>query len=502
LKRFLLLTLILPLHGCVTPAVCTPEGSFDTGRQQALAGKAADFNQGSVCEGESYDAFRSSYQKGYDAGLQLLCSVQNASDDGRDSGLQGENSTGLPLRYQICQGDKGSLEKAYLNAYKRGLEEHCSADTAKNRGDQAGRSNQASLDIDATYLACPQTQRSKLKQAYQNAYVQGLRAYCQPTQHLESIRKQALLNARPSFDPATYGNCAQRFPDLLEAYNAQFYRERDTVVQKLCTFENGLDQGKADAARSNHQLKGAPDFCDEKAQHSYLRGYDRGWVDQKREICLMEDFNERGYRDATSGLPADPRFPELCPTDFYSDLRDRYQTGYERGRRQGSHRPHPDGKHGQPNGKHGQPDDIINACGRVFNFDSEKLQCIKESQNIRHGAAGVVEACGSAFSFSSDRMKCIISAAGRNYNSSKVIKVCKSGVSFSSDVENCITTVKNTQYEPSSAIQTCLETFTMSSDRTACLDFIAKQPRDPSARIRSCKKNFNFASDVLKCVGT
>ncbi len=492
MKRILLLTLLLPLHACVTPAVCTQEGAFDTGRQQALAGKPADFNTGSACEGESYETFRGSYQKGYDTGLQLLCSVQNASDDGRDAGLQGQNVTGLPLRYQICQGDKGSLDKAFMSAYKRGLEEHCSTDTAKNRGDQAGRSNQAALDIDATYLACPQTQRSKLKQAYQNAYLQGLKAYCQPNQHLDSIRKQAQQNSRPSYDPATYGNCAQRFPDLLEAYNAQFYRERDAIVQKLCTFENGLDQGKADAARSNHRLKGAPDFCDEKAQHAYLRGYDRGWSDQKREICLMEDFNERGYRDATNGLAANPYYPELCPSDFYTDIRERYQAGYERGRR---HRPQPDGKH--PN-----HEDVVSACGRIFNFDSEKLQCIKESQNIRHGAPGVVEACGQAFSFSSDRMKCIISAAGRNYNPTTVIKVCKSTTSFNSEVESCIETVKNTRYEPSKAIQTCNETFTMSSDRKACLDYISKEPRDPSPRIQSCKKTFNFSSDVLRCAGT
>jgi hypothetical protein len=465
------------------------------GRQQALAGRPADFNQGSVCESESYEVFRSNYQKGYDTGLQLLCSVQNASDDGRDAGLQGQSATGLPLRYQICQRDKGALEKAFMSAYKRGLEEHCSLDTAKNRGDQAGRSNQASLDMEATYLACPQAQRSRLKQAYQNAYLQGLKSYCQPGQHLESIRAQAQLHARPTYDPATYGNCAQRFPDLLEAYNAQFYRERGALVQKLCTFENGLDQGKADAARSNHRLKGTPEFCDEKAQHAYLRGYDRGWTDQKREICLMEDFNDRGYRDATSGLPADPRFPELCPSDFYTDMRERYHAGYERGRRQSSHRPH-------PNGKHDHRDDTVVVCGRVFNFDSEKMQCIKESQNIRYGAAEVVEACGQAFSFNSDRMKCISSAAGRNYNPKAVITVCKSTTSFNSDVENCITTVKNTRYEPSRAIQTCHESFTTSSDRKACLDYIAKEPRDPSARITSCKKTFNFASDALKCIGS
>jgi ribosome modulation factor len=334
-----------------------------------------------------------------------------------------------------------------------------------------------------------------LKQAYQGAYLQGLRAYCQPVQHLESIRKQAQLNARPSFDHATYGNCAQRFPDLLEAYNTQFYRERDALVQKLCTFENGLEQGKADAGRSNHRLKAAPDFCDERSEHAYLRGYDRGWADQKREICLMEDFQERGYHDATNGLPANPRYPELCPSDFYTDIRERYQNGYERGRRKVSHPPH-------QVAKHDNREDIVGSCGRVFNFDSEKLQCIKEAQTIRFGAAAVVEACAQAFSFSSDRLKCIGSASGRNYNPTTVVKVCKSTSSFSSDVEHCITTVRNTRYEPSRAIQSCHDAFHMTSDRKACFDFIAKEPRDPSARIQSCKKNFTFASDVLKCLGT
>jgi hypothetical protein len=495
LKTFAFLALAVILQGCVTAAVCTPDGAFDAGRQQALAGKSADLNQGSACDGDSHEIFRSSYQQGYEAGRQLLCSVQNASDDGRDAGLQGQNMTGLPLRYQICQGDKDPLEKAFMSAYKRGLDEHCAVDSAKNRGDQAGRSNQAVLDIEAVFLACPQSQRSKLKDAYQKAYLTGLRAYCQPHQHMESIRQQAERNARPNYDPATFGNCAQRFPDLLEAYHAAFYKERDALVRKLCTFENGLDQGKADAARSNQRMKGAPDFCDNKAQHAWLRGYDRGWADQKREICLMEDFNERGYHDATQGLPANPHFPELCPSDFYSDLRTRYHAGYERGRRHGTHRPHPGGP---PHAR----EDLVTSCGRVFNFDSEKLQCIKESQKIRFGAADVVEACGQAFSFNSDRMKCIISATGRNYNPSTVIRTCKSTSSFNSDVESCITTVKNTRYEPSKAIQACHEAFNMSSDRKACLDFIAKEPRDPSARIRACKKSFNFASDALKCLGT
>jgi hypothetical protein len=495
LRIFAFLAFAVTLQGCVTAAVCTQEGAFDTGRQQALAGKPADLNQGSACGGDSYEIFRSSYEKGYEAGRQLLCSVQNASDDGRDAGLQGQNATGLPLRYQICQGDKASLEKAFMSAYKRGLDEHCALDSAKNRGDQAGRSNQTIVDMEAVFLACPQAQRSKLKQSYQTAYLSGLRAYCQPQQHLDSIRKQAEQNSRPSYDPATYGNCAQRFPELLEAYNALFYRERNGVVQKLCTFESGLDQGKADAARSNQRMRGAPEFCDEATQHAYLRGYDRGWADQKREICLMEDFNERGYHDATQGLPANPHFPDLCPSDFYSDMRDRYHAGYERGRRHGSHRPHPGGR---PDAR----DDLVTACGRVFNFDSEKLQCIKESQQIRFGAADVVKACGEAFSFHSDRMKCITSAAGRNYNPTTVIRTCKSSSTFHSDVESCITTVKNTRYEPSKAIQACHESFNMSSDRKACLDFIAKEQRDPSARIRSCKKSFNFASDALKCLGT
>lgn len=496
LKRLLLLTLILPLQGCITPAVCTQQGAFDTGRQQALAGRPADYNQGSECEGETSEVFRSGYQSGYQAGLQLLCSVQNASDDGRDAGLQGETVTGLPLRYQICQGDKAALEKAFMSSYKRGIEEHCSVDTAKSRGEQAGRSNQAGLDIEAKYLVCSQAQRSRLKQAYQDAYTKGLRAYCQPSQHLDSIRKQAQLNSRPTFDPATYGNCAQRFPDLLEAYNAQFYRERNEVVQKLCTFENGLDQGRADAARSNQRLRGAPDFCDEKSEHAYLRGYDRGWADQKREICLMEDFQDRGYRDAISGLPANPHYPELCPSDFYTDIRDRYQSGYDRGRRQGGPRqPRPD-HHSE------QKPDVVDACGGAFSFDSDKLQCIKEAQNIRYGAAGVVEACAQAFSFTSERIKCISSASGRNYNSTSVIRACKDGGGFTSDIESCINTLKNTRYEPSKAIQSCYAAFSMTSDRKACLDFIAKEPRDPSAKIQSCKQNFSFTSDALKCLGT
>ncbi|WP_141733047.1 hypothetical protein [Oligoflexus tunisiensis] len=490
MKTFVLLAFLLSLQGCVTPAVCTMEGAFDTGRQAALDGKPSDFDPGNVCTGEDRETARQSYQKGYDAGRTLLCSVQNASNDGKDAGLQGENLQGLPLRYQLCTQDKDQLEKSFMSGYRLGLEEFCKVDTAKNRGDQAGRSNQPELDVDAAYLSCPQAQRSKLKQAWQKAYLQGLRAYCQPAQHLESIRREAQASDRPAFDPATFGNCAQRFPELLEEYHALFDRERKAVVQKLCTFENGLDQGKADALKTNQRRAGSPEFCDEKAAHAWLRGYDRGWLEQKRELCLLEDFHERGYQDATRGLPADPRFPELCPSDYYHDMRERYQAGYERGRGHGPHHPHHDDKH----------EDLVDACGRVFSFSSEKLECIKASQNIRHGAADVIAACGQAFTFSSDRMKCIISAAGRSYNSTAVIRSCKTTASFASDVQVCISTVKEVRYNPARAIDACHQAFPLGSDRKECWNHVAREPRDPSERIQSCRKTFQLGSDVLKCL--
>jgi hypothetical protein len=493
LKTFILLAFLLTLQGCVTPAVCTTEGAFDIGRQAALAGQPFDFDPGNVCSGADRETARQNYEKGYDAGRTLLCSAQNASDDGRDAGLQGQSAQGLPLRYQICSQDRAQLEKSFMSGYRLGLEEHCKVDTARNRGDQAGRSNQPELNVDATYLSCPQTQRSKLKQAWQKAYVEGLWTYCQPVQHLETIRRLAQESARPDYDPATFGNCAQRFPELLEEYHALFYRERKEVVQRLCTFEKGLEQGQADARKSNLRHAGAPEFCDAKSAHAYLRGYDRGWKEQKRELCLSEDFHERGYQDAMRGLTADPRLPELCPSEYHQDIRTRYRAGYDRGRRQGPQRPlNPshDARH----------EDLVDACGRVFSFNSEKLDCIKAGQNIRHAPADVIAACGQAFSFSSDRMKCIQSAAGRSYNSTAVINSCKATASLNSDVEACISTVKDVLYNPARAIEACHEAFQLGSEKRECWNYIARETRDPSARIQSCRKNFHFGSDVLKCL--
>ncbi|HYX37060.1 MAG TPA: hypothetical protein VE954_28495 [Oligoflexus sp.] len=492
MKKLLLLTLLLASQGCVTPAICTQEGAFDLGRQQALAGKQADPSQGQVCEGETSETFRTNYKKGYDTGFQLLCSAQNATDDGRDAGLQGQSLTGLPLRYQLCVKDRTGLEKSFMSAYQRGLEEHCSADTAKNRGDQAGRKNQATLDIDATYISCPQPQRSKLKQAYQKAFMQGLRAYCQPTQHLETIRNLAKTATQPSHDPQTYGSCAQHFPDLLEEYHAVFYRERDGVVQRLCTYENGLNDGQTDATQSNQRRHGVPDFCDDRQSSGYMRGYDRGWSDKKREVCLQQDLHEQGFRDGANGLAANPHFPELCPSDYYRVMRNRYDAGYERGRRQSSHRPHQESK----------GEDVVRACGQVFSFDSEKLECIQHSRKIRYAPSDVVEACGQAFSFSSDRMKCIISATGRSYNSATVVRSCKQATAFASELQKCITTVQDARYEPSRAINACQAAFSMNSDRQECWNVIAKEPRDPSAKIQSCQQSFNFSSDILRCIRT
>ena len=41
LKKQLLIALALTVQGCITPAICTKDGAYDTGRQNALSGKPA-----------------------------------------------------------------------------------------------------------------------------------------------------------------------------------------------------------------------------------------------------------------------------------------------------------------------------------------------------------------------------------------------------------------------------------------------------------------------------
>ena len=136
----------------------------------------------------------------------------------------------LPLRYQICVQDKAKIEKAYLSSYKNALSAYCSVDEAQSRGLQAGRANQASLSSENTYLSCPAEQRNKIKQAFRDAYVRGLRDYCQPQNHGEAIRDLAKNSTTPSYGTNRLSRCVQEFPDLNKSYNQMFYRERQTIV--------------------------------------------------------------------------------------------------------------------------------------------------------------------------------------------------------------------------------------------------------------------------------
>lgn len=495
-KKHSVILLLGILQGCVTPAICTKDGAFDAGRQQALAGKPADLDNGSVCEGESLALFHSNYQKGYNAGRDVLCSLQNAADDGRDAGLQGQSLAALPIRYNLCTEDKAKFEKTFMTAYRDALGQFCSSDSAGARGLAAGRANQGIMDIDATYLSCPSAQRQRLKRVYQEAFSRGLREYCQPSQHLETIRKLAMTHSQSTFDPQSYGNCSSQFPEVMSAYNETFYRERLAVVDRLCTYENGLNSGRSDADQLQAPQSGTPVFCDEQVSSRFLRGYDRGWTDQKQVICLREDYGEQGYQDGIRGAAFQPRIPHLCPDSYLLDVKNRYQAGYERGRR--AYRPINNGPVPNQGGVAGEA--AVLACGQVFTFDSDKLECIRLSSALGGKADDLVRACAQAFSSTSDRLQCIKNAKPNARFSSSAIRTCKAHFTFSSDVQTCIDKTKDTGFDPSAAIEACHAAFSVSSDQLQCLNVISTANSDPKARIQACKQSLHMSSDIMKCI--
>lgn len=448
--------------------------------------------------------FRSEYQKGYDAGLQVLCSVQNASDDGRDAGLQGQTVAALPARYDLCSANKSSLAKTFLASYRNALSQYCSIDSAQSRGTQAGRSNQG-LGTDATWLSCPAAERSRLKQAFQDAYVRGLRDYCDVNNHVETIRDLAKRSSQPSYDPQTFGSCAQQFPNLVNAYYDRFYQERQALVDRLCTYENGRVDGRTDADEMDRPRGSIPEFCDERAMRDYQRGYRRGFDEQKQIICERIDAQDMGYQDGQQGRAFNPHFPEACPADFHRTLRDRYRMGYERGRRNnepapvdpGPGKPYPG--YPVPGGHIGPSSEaVIRACGEMFSFDSDKMECINIGKTIRHEPVALIQACQQAYSMTSDRLQCLRS--GQGYYAASALLACTKAVSFTRDRQSCVERVKAVRFDPARDIEACTQAFSMTSDRLECIGLVGNAHRPLAGKIDSCQKAFHFTSDLMKCI--
>ena len=379
---FGLLTFLALLPACVTIDVCTQEGAYSTGHTHALEGLAKNSEILQSCEAPRRALAENQYQKGYEQGLQQLCSEASVREDGLSEGRTGAVEAVLPSRYQICSG-KEQLKRIFQSSYRQGIEEFCSPSQDQQEAEELGKKGQPEAFRNFAYQVCGQQRMealhisyraayerglqrfcradgleeaareqgrahrepaqldrrydlcegvSSLKQHLSQAYLMGLALYCEPLRHQDMIRRFALKGNLVAFDPGSYELCVRYLPESYEAYRRNFQTLRDHIVREQCNFEKGLHQGREDAQHLLYEDTRTPSYCEGEAYGEYRRAYGEGWNEGKRSLCFQRDPQDQGYQDAVQGKPSKERPPALCPLSFHSEYRARYELGYERGR--------------------------------------------------------------------------------------------------------------------------------------------------------------------------
>lgn len=383
MQKIINLLVLLSLVSCVTPQICHDFSAFDAGRLQAERGESPRYDVGRICEGDDAQVFRAGFDRGYEQGFRKLCSDAEVQQTSMQLGLDGQTFR-IADRFGICQ-DQNAIRRNSLEAYQKGLSSYCApekigdlaykaalqtgtadfprdryqictrvqdlakvwqqhahkgradfckAPDAEQQGFAIGIKNAifAVSSISSRYTICSKSDINQAEKSFQKGYNQGIRNYCLPSQHQEEITKRALKSAVVSFDPATYGICKERFPDLWVEYEAAFLRSRETLVKDYCSYGRGEEEGRK-LARNTHALDGRmPDFCTEGLFTVYFQGLKEGWQTEKHEICHVSAAFEFGRQDALSDIDMHPNpSSSFCPENLAQEYRANYSEGYRNG---------------------------------------------------------------------------------------------------------------------------------------------------------------------------
>lgn len=308
---------------------CDPEEVARTSRARGAQGEKISFNKEDyrICDGTSEQA--TAFKKGYADGLAEFCQDVRAQADGLAQGEAGVEK-GFPTKYEVCTGKLGRLKSAYQKGYAEGNAKFCRADHAREEGMKEGGDGKEASNVEERFKVCTAADRKRIAKQYLDGYHSALLQFCSGS-HIEGAARENAQKSASAALPERYAVCFRKFSELQGTYEKAFTEERDRYVQAQCTYQNGSEQGRADARSSNQKNTGMPAFCNQALFSVYLQGYLEGWKNGKYQICNAETAYQEGLqRGRATGLAyAGYSVPSLCPDEFGAAMSAKFREGWQ-----------------------------------------------------------------------------------------------------------------------------------------------------------------------------
>ncbi|MBL4634599.1 MAG: hypothetical protein JKY56_12040, partial [Kofleriaceae bacterium] len=385
--HLLFATLIISSTACggsSPPPICQPRAAWDTGRNQALAGQALNYQVGSMCQGASHSQFQTQLYAGYNEGLAQFCIPAMVQGHGRQDGRAGSAPRYNPQRYSICTRQDG-FAQAYQAGYQIGVSEYCVPTGAEQAGYAAGQQGSPAQFDSRAYAVCPQQALELMAGSYNQAHARGvaeycgqaagqaraqglaigrqgrstplaasnyqlcsmpqiraaydegtragLQEFCSPENAAQAGSQQGLSGAASSFDPRPYRSCSRQEQRAIGlAYSQSHARAMDNYCQGLVqtAVSRSRELGVAGQANQNSRIFGnCSRTTVSRARAAANQAYGQGLA----QYCAAPNIESIGQREGSQGQLSGNALGQyrVCTPRLFASIQSRYQRGADAG---------------------------------------------------------------------------------------------------------------------------------------------------------------------------